>query len=265
MTDQSVGLLNCLARVPEGPWKELSNYFAGAADAKPSAADYAFSVRKLYERLVEETGQDAELLRECLLLLVSEQQSLGLISKEHRELVDKLLAKPKPPARGRGRPIGAFGKAAHYERYELYQDWIREKARNPSLTQKQFVKKRLGITDAEFEKDFDLNDPDAEGPLHKKVAALLQDLKPARMRHSLDAEEREGLEQVYRLLVTKPQNLAQEWRKAKRYSPALTKEAFLRKFFDWPRDKETVDPSLIGVWLETLDQGEKLLTNSERG
>ena len=236
MTEQSVGLLNYLARVPDGAWRELSNHFAGVADAKPSAADYAFSVRKLYDRLVKETGQDAELLRECLLLLVSEQLGLGLISKQHRRLVDQLLPKPKlspkaaPPDRKRRRPKGAFGKAAHCKRYELYRDWIREKALNPSLTKDEFVKKRLGITDAEFEEDFDLDDPNADGPLHRKVAALLQDLRPARMRSSLAADQREGLEQVYRLLVTKPENLAQGWRKAKQHSPTLTKEAFCRSF-----------------------------------
>ena len=198
MTNQSVGLLNYLARVPDGSLKELSNYFAGVAVAKPSAADYAFSVRKLYDRLVKETGQDAELLRECLLLLVSEQQGLGLISKQHRRLLDQLLPKPKlspkaaPPDRKRRRPKGAFGKAAHGKRYELYRDWKREKALNPSLTKDEFVKKRLGITEAEFEEDFDLDDPNADGPLHRKVAALLQDLRPARMRSSLAADQREG-------------------------------------------------------------------------
>ena len=265
MSDHSVGVFNYLAGVADGPWKGVFNHFAGVADAKPTAADYALSVRKLYDGLAEQTGHDAELLRECLLLLVSEQLCLGLISKEHRELVDKLLAKPEPPRRGRGRPIGAFGKAAHHKRYELYQDWIREKALDPSLTQEQFVKQRLGITDAEFEEDFDLEDPDANGPLHRKVAALLQDLKPTRMRSSLAADQRAGLEQVYRLLVTKPESLAQAWRKAKQYSPALTKEVFLQEFLEWPRDKETIDPSLIGTWLETLDKGEKTLTNRERG
>lgn len=263
MTNQPMGLLNYLVRVPDGPWNALSDYFASVADTKPAATDYAFSVRKLHDRLVEDTGQDVELLRECLLLLVLEQLDRELISEEHRELVGKLLGRPELPARGRGRPIAALGKAAHDKRYELYRDWIREKAIDPSLNKKDFAKSRLSITDAELEEDFDLNDPDAEGPLHKKMTALLQELKPARMRRSLNSEEREGLEQIYQLLFTKPQDLAQEWRRVIRSSPALTKGAFLRRFFEWPRDYEAVDPNLMGAWLETLDQGERLLTNNE--
>ena len=170
-----------------------------------------------------------------------------------------------PPDRGRGRPKGAHGKAAHTKRYQLYKDWIREEALNPSLTKEEFVKKHLGITDVEFDADFDPDNPDADGPLHRKVAALLQDLKPTRMRSSLASDQREGLEQVYRLLVTKPENLAWEWRKAKQHSPALTKEAFLREYLGWSRDRETIEPNVIGVWLETLDEGENQLTNSERG
>ena len=57
-------------------------------------------------------------------------------------------------------------------------------------------------------------------------------------------------------LAHKPESLAR-WRKAKRCSPALTKEDFLQEFLGWPRDKETIDPNLIGVYLETLDRGEK--------
>ena len=85
------------------------------------------------------------------------------------------------------------------------------------------------------------------------------------MRSSLASDQREGLEQVYRLLVTKPENLAWEWRKAKQHSPTLTKEAFLREYLGWSRDRETIEPNVIGVWLETLDEGENQLTNSERG
>ena len=41
------------------PWQGVFNYLADLADAKPSAADYAMRVRKLYDVFVGETG-DAE-------------------------------------------------------------------------------------------------------------------------------------------------------------------------------------------------------------
>lgn len=264
MTDQSTGVLSYLAGVAAGPWKEVFNYFTGIAEAKPTAAEYGVAVRKLYDALVEQSSHDAELLRECvresLLLLVWEQLRHGLISKRHQALVDKLLPKPTPPARERKRPKGAFGRAAHKKRYSLYHDWIHDRALNPALTKEQFAKRRLGITDEDL-KGY------CEEEHRLKVDALLQHLKPARMRQSLVADQREGLEQVLLLLLTEPQYLAQKWREAKQHSPALTKEDFLQKFFGGPSDKKLhpIDDNLMGVYVKTLDEGEKELTNSERG
>jgi hypothetical protein len=71
----------------------------------------------------------------------------------------------------------------------LYQDWIYEKTLNPSLTKEQFAKNRLGITDEDLEGDY--------GSDHRpKVDALLQELKPARMKQ-LDEGQRGALEIVF--------------------------------------------------------------------
>ena len=158
VTNRPVGAFSHLVGVAVGSWREVFNYFAGVPDAKPTAADYAFSVRKLYEMLVgaEAVQVQDDDLRECLLLLVWQQLRAGVISKQHYRQVDKLLPKANAtPLDGRGRPKGAYGKAAHTKRYQLYKDWIREEALNPSLTKEEFVKKHLGITDVEFDADFD--------------------------------------------------------------------------------------------------------------
>jgi AAA domain/Primase C terminal 2 (PriCT-2) len=157
------------------PWRGAFHYLADLADAKLGPADYATKVRTLYDVLVQELCDAAE-VREFLLFHLPLQN----ISVQHRKLTIKLL--PSPPARARNRPKGALGGKAYGKQYQLYQDWIGEKALNPSLTKNQFAKKRLGITDAQLVTDFDPHDCDAEGPLRKKLAALLQDLKPARIK-----------------------------------------------------------------------------------
>jgi hypothetical protein len=248
-------------------WRGTFNYLADLAAAKLSAADYAISVRKMYDVVVEDTGDPAAVWE-----FIDFQLSLGQwvspsrtspkkrlpqeghgrkhtvrpsvqlerISAKHRELALKLL--PKPPHRKRGRPKGAQGNKAYNKRYKLYLDWKHETTLNPSLTKEQFAKKYLGITDTEFDSDFDPNNPDKDGPLHRKVAALLQDLKPARMKQ-LDEGHRRALDIIYPLLITYPQYLARAWREAKRHSPTLTKEGFL----------------------QMLAQGERALADSERG
>lgn len=132
------------------PWQRVFNYLADLADAKPSAADYAMRVRTLCDVLVGETG-DAEGVRDFLLFQLSAQQHRRLISKQHRELVLKLM--PKPPRQKRGRPKGALGNEAYNRRYELYQDWIYEKTLNPSLAKEQFAKERLDVTDRQYRDD----------------------------------------------------------------------------------------------------------------
>jgi hypothetical protein len=57
------------------PWVGVFNYLADLADAKPSAADYAMTVRKLYDVLVEESG-DAEEALEFLLFHVPLQHGM---------------------------------------------------------------------------------------------------------------------------------------------------------------------------------------------
>jgi hypothetical protein len=60
------------------PWGAVSKYLADFADAKPSAADYAMKVRKVFDMLVEDTG-DAAGAGEFLLSHVK-----ALIRKNHR-------------------------------------------------------------------------------------------------------------------------------------------------------------------------------------
>ena len=238
------------------PWQGVFNYLEELADAKPSAADYAMKVRKLYDVFAEDTGDPAA-VQEFLLLRMSAQQHRGLISNQHRELVLKLL--PKPPHQKRGRPKGALGDYAYNKRYELQQHWIYEKTLNPSLTKEQFAKQRLGITDEDLEGEYSSD--------HRpKVDALLQELKPARMKQ-LDEGQRGALETIYPLLITYPQYLARKWREAKQHSPALTKEDFLQDFFGWPRceKRHPVEADMIHEYLGKLEQGEKLLAGNERG
>lgn len=172
------------------PWQGAFNYLADLADAKLSAADYAMTVRKLYDVLAEDTG-DAETAREFVLFQVRGQLHQGAISKQHQKLVIDLL--PTPPVNGRGRPKDALGKATYDKKYGLYRDWIYEKTFNSSLTKEQFAKARLGITDEK------LNGGQSER-WHKQLQALLQELKPARMKY-LDEGQRRALELIYPLVL----------------------------------------------------------------
>jgi hypothetical protein len=238
------------------PWQAVLNYLADLADDKLNPADFAKKVHTLYDLLAKENG-DAEMARKFLLYQVSAQLHRGLISKQHRGLVAKLLPKPAPPGQGRGRTKGALGKASNTKRYKLYQDWIYEKTLNPSLTKERFAKQRLGITDKDLKGE--------HSSVHRpKVDALLQDLKPARMKH-LGEDQRRALELVYPHVLMYPKYLARKWREAKQQSPALTKQDFLREFFGWPRGRKqhAIEADMIREYLEKLDHGEKLLTNSE--
>ncbi|MGP8267154.1 MAG: hypothetical protein ACLQOQ_14425 [Beijerinckiaceae bacterium] len=164
----------------------------------------------------------------------------------------------RPSGQKRGRPKGALGDKAYNKRYQLYLDWIYESTFNPSLTKEQFVKNRLGITDEDLKGKY--------SSVHRpKVDALLQELKPARMKQ-LHEGQRRALEIIYPLVITFDQQLARQWREAKQHSPALTKEEFLRDFFKWPRRKRhPIEVDTIREFLERLDLGEKQLTDSESG
>jgi hypothetical protein len=277
-----------------GPWRiGAFNYLADLAAAKPSAADYAISVREMYDVLVEHTGDPTAVWE-----FIDFQLSLGQwvsrmtlprtspkkqqhpqgghgrnrtvrpsvqwdrISAKHRELALKLL--PRPPRRKHGRPEGARSNKAYDKRYKLYLDWNYETTLNPSLTKEQFAKKHLGITDAEYNADFD-NDPDKDGPLHRKVAALVQDLKPARMKQ-LDGGERRALELIFPLAKASDRYLALKWREAKQSSPTLTKEDFLQEHFGWSRDRRRhpIETGMIHEYLAKLNEAEKQLTDGER-
>ena len=241
------------------PWKRVLQYLADLADAKPTAAEYSRSVRKLHDVLVEETG-DTKAVRKFLLLFhTSALYHRGRISKRHRELVVKLL--PKPRRRKRGRPKGALGDKAYDKGYQLYLNWIHDSTLNPSLTKEQFAKQRLGI------KDKDLKGKDSA--YHRyRMDALLQKLKPARMKR-LDEGQRRALKIIYPLVITFDQRLAGQWREAKQRSPALTKEDFLQDFFGWTRvarkpHLHPIEVDMMQEYLERLDRGEKQLTDSER-
>jgi hypothetical protein len=241
--------------------KGVLNDLADLADAKPSAADYAMTVRKMFDVLAEDTG-DAEWVREYLLFQVSVQQHHGLVSKQHHKLVRKML--PKPPARKRGRPKEAFGKDAYDGNYKLYRDWICESTVDPSLTKVQFALRRLGITNDQYKND---------NRAHARVDALLQALKPARTK-SLDEDQRRAIDTIFPLLITYSRHLAQKWREAKECSPALSQEDFLQEFFGWVkhfgrvRTKSELHPTeaeMIDEFVQKINEGEKLLASSERG
>lgn len=226
------------------------------AEANPGAPDFAIRVRKAYD-VITEAGTEPADARALLVFQLSLMQQRGLITKKHCTLADQLL--PKPPPKKRGRPKGALGDNAYNKRYELQQHWTYEKTLNPSLTKEQFAQQRLSITDEDLEGKY--------GSLHRpKVDALLQELKPARMKQ-LDEGQRLALEKIYPLLITYPQYLARKYQEAKQHSPKLSKEGFLHRFFGWPRRKKRhpVETDIIQEYLEKLEQGEKLLADSERG
>ena len=244
------------------PWNRVFSYLEDLAEAKPVAADYAMTVRTLYEVLVKE-GVEPEDVRDFLLFHVPAQHDRGLISKQHRTLALGLL--PKPAGRGRGRTKGARGANGYNKNYALLRDWIYEKTTDPSLTQLKFAKARAGVTDEEYKNT---------SSAHERVDTIVRDLKPTRMKKRLDDGHRRALETIYPLLVAYPQHLARQWREAKECSPALSQQDFLQEFFGWVkhfgrvRTKKELHPieiEIIDEYLEKLDEGEKLLADSERG
>jgi hypothetical protein len=233
------------------PWGAVSKYLADFANAKPSAADYAMKVRKVFDMLVEDTV-DAAGAGEFLLSHVSAQHQLGIISMQHRTLVTEML--PKPPARVRGRPKKALGKDAHDRKYKQYLDWIYASTLDPSLTKEQFAKRRLGITDEQYKNN---------NPARARVDTFLQRLKPARMKY-LDEGQRGAIDTLYQFVLTQDRmRIARGWREAKQGNPALTKEEFVRNDLKWASSEIAED--LIREQLECLEHGEKLLAVSEHG
>jgi hypothetical protein len=222
------------------------------AESKPSAADYALTVRKVFDMLMDEGTWDAVTVRNFLLAQVTAQHQRGLISREHHELVHERL--PKPAAKRRGRPKEALGKRAYDRKHKLYLDWRYEKTLDPSLTKEQFAKRRLRITDDQHKNN---------SGSHARVDALLQDLKPARMKY-LDEGQRQAIDTLYPFVLTQDRiRLARDWREAKRNHPELTKEEFVRNDLEWAVGEISED--IIRRQLEYLEQGEQLLASSERG
>jgi hypothetical protein len=240
------------------PWRGVFHHLKDLAETKIAPAEYAMKVLELYDVLAEDTGDPAA-VRDFLLFQMSLQHDRRLISKKRRELVVKLLPKPPRQKQKRGRPKGALGDNAYRKRHQLYVKWTQKKALNPSLTKEQFAKEHLSISDEDLKGEYSSD--------HRtKVVALLQELKPARMKH-LDEGQRRALETIYPLVITFDQHLARQWREAKQRSPALTKEDFLQDFFGWPRDRKRhpIEIDTIREFLEILNQGEMRLTDSERG
>jgi hypothetical protein len=240
------------------PWTGVFNCLTDLADAKPNSAEYVTKVRKVYDVLIED-GCDPVEVRDGLLYCVSTQHQRGLISKQHRALIAELL--PKPPRQKRGRPKGALGDNAYNKRHQLYLDWIYEKTVNPSLTKEQFAKNRLGITDEDLEGEY--------GSDHRpKVDALLQELKPARMKR-LDEGQRRALETIYPLVITTSyKNLYREFCAAKEIDPALTEEQFVKNHLRITDEHLRTYPrasDLIRETMDYLEQGRKLSADSERG
>jgi hypothetical protein len=250
------------------------NRIADLVVAKLSADDFAISVRQLYDMLVKKTGDPAA-VREFIDFQLRfnsypsipktspnkplPQKGHFRISAKHRELALKLL--PEPPRRQRGRPKGALDDNAYNKRYELYRDWKYETTINPILTKEQFAKKHLGITDAAFDADFDPDDPDKDGPLHRKVAALLQDLKPARMKQ-LDEGQHRALDIAFPVMITGERiALYHKWRNAKQADPALTEEQFVMDDMGITNKQLKAHPRLsdfVRDAIVCLEQGRKL-------
>jgi hypothetical protein len=233
------------------PLKGVFDYLANLADAKPSPADYAIKVREVFDVLVKDTCH-ATAAQDFLLSQVSAQCQLGLVSKQHYELVTELL--PEPPAKGRGRPKKARGKDTYDRKYKQYLDWRYASNHDPSLTKEQFAKRELGITDDQYRDD---------NLARARVATFLQRLKPARMKY-LDEGQRGAIDTLYPFVLTKDRmRFARDWREAKQGNPALTKEEFVRNDLKWAGSAIAED--LIREQLEYLEHGKKLLAVSEHG
>ena len=230
------------------PLKGVFNYLANLAERKPSAADYAIKVREVFDVLAKNTC-DATAAQDLLLSQVSAQCQLGLVSKQHYELVTELL--PKPSAKGRGRPKKARGKGTYDRKYKQYLDWKYASTLDPSLTKEQFAKRCLGITDEQY-----------DNLARARVATFLQRLKPARMKY-LDEGQRGAIDTLYPFVLTQDRmRFARDWREAKQSNPALTKEEFVRN--DLKGAGGEIAEDFIREQLEYLEHGEKLLAGSER-
>lgn len=200
--------------------------------------------------LVRHADDAADALQFLLFHLPSQR-----VSKQHRALAIKLL--PKPPRLQRGRPKRAPGRKAYGKLRQLYTDWNWEKACRPSLTKEQFAKERLGITDQDLTGEYALD--------HRaKIDAVLQDLKPARVKRLAEGE-RIALETIVPHIATFNQYLAREWQEAKRLSPTLTKEDFIANYC---RVSTGIRSSpywaeVVEDYLEKLARGEKELAEND--
>jgi hypothetical protein len=152
-------------------------------DAEKRPAEYAVALRKLYDTMLKITCNAAD-TRAWVLLWVPEDK---------RKLAAEVLPKPAPSGRERGRPTDARGNVAYDKMYMLYRDWIYERTLDPFLTKKTFAMRRLGVTAEDLAGEY--------GSVHHpKIDALLQELKPARMKR-LDEGQRRSLEILYPLIV----------------------------------------------------------------
>jgi hypothetical protein len=236
---------------PSDLWIYAYFYLADRAGEQLTPAEYAKAVLKLYDVLVRNADDAADALQFLLFHLPSQR-----VSKQHRALALKLL--PKPPRRNSGRPKGAPGRKAYSKLRQLYTDWNWEKARRPLLTKEQFAKERLGITDQDLTGDYALD--------HRaKIDAVLQELKPARLKRLAEGE-RNALETIVPLVATADQFLAREWQEAKRVAPALTKEDFVLSYCGAPADAKSSPhwAEVVEDYLEKLARGEKALADGER-
>jgi hypothetical protein len=155
--------------------------------AELSAEAYAARVRVAYDQIVQdcEDPQALEAARHVLLQFVGVQLHAGLISVRHQALAKKMLPKPKHP---RGRPKDAQGDDASGRNWQLLYDWVYDKTLDPALTEEQFAKRKLGISDADYDREDELQNVRKNGkvgPLHYKVDALLKNLQPSRLKERL--------------------------------------------------------------------------------
>ncbi len=235
----------------------VANSLSDLAEANPAAADFAIGVRKVYDMLTGGGVEPAD-ARALLVFQLSLMQQRELITKKHCALADKLL--PKSTRKKRGRPKGALGKEAYDNRYRLYLDWVARKALNAALTKEQFAKERLGITEHDLAGDYEIE--------HRaKIEALLQDLKPARMKQ-LDEDQRRAIETIYPLVTAIPRTeLYGKWCAAREADPALTEEQFVKDYLDITEKHLANHPGasdLIREHMDYLEEGRKLSADRKR-
>jgi hypothetical protein len=102
----------------------------------------------------------------------------------------------------------------------------------------------------------------ARGEIHRRqIKALLQELKPARMKY-LDEDQRRALEVVLPLVVTEGRKAyARQWHLARKERPELTKEDFIRDDLGFEGE---VGEKLLQRQLVYLEEGEQLLSAAKR-